>query len=72
MKVTLVFGREDCGKDLRVGATVQELTTTANLNFLGAPTENVRFTIGGDVVENDYVLDEGDVVYVESKPHSKA
>lgn len=70
--VTLVYGRDSINKNLADGATVAELATVANLTFLGAPTDNIRFTLFGDVVETSTVLDEGDEVFVEAKPHSKA
>ena len=70
--VSLVYGRDSINKSLNDGATVADLATTANLTFLGAPTDNIRFTLFGDVVESSTVLDDGDEVFVEAKPHSKA
>lgn len=69
---TLVYGRDSIIKNLGDNATVADLASTANLTFLGAPTDNIRFTLFGDVVDPSTVLDEGDEIYVEAKPHSKA
>jgi len=70
--VSLVYGRDSINKQVNDNATIGELATKANLTFLGAPTDNIRFTVFGDVVESSYILNEGDEVYVEAKPHSKA
>jgi hypothetical protein len=72
IQVTLIYGRDSINKTFTSPASVAQLATKEALLFLGAPTDNVKFTIFGDVVSETTTLADGDEVYVEAKPHSKA
>jgi hypothetical protein len=73
MEVTLIYGRDSITKNLNHGARVSDIATATNLNVIGAPTDNLRFSIDGDIVDANTVLTmDGTEIYVESKPHSKA
>ena len=72
MTVTLYYGRDSITKELASGSTVSALATNANLAAIGAPTENNRFTLDGQEVGLQYVLQDGDEIYVETRAHSKA
>jgi hypothetical protein len=70
--ITLIYGRESFTKEINDGATIADVATAANLSFLGAPKDNIRFTVNGDNVGSSYFLEDGDDVYIEQAAHTKA
>jgi len=72
MQVSLTYSRDSITKQIAAGSTLADLATSVNLAYLGAPTENIRFTSGGVELEKTATLYDGMEVYIEPKSHSKA
>jgi len=72
MQVTLTYSRDSITKELNQGATLASIATPGNLAYLGAPSENVRYTSGGIELISDSSLFEGQEIFIEAKSHSKA
>jgi hypothetical protein len=72
MEVTLTYGRESITKNLPEDSALSALATRTNLQALGAPTDNAKFTLDGDEISSHTVLTDGAEVFVEQKAHQKA